>query len=88
MTLVLNEVFESELSVTDGDTPIITYRYGSDLYKPYFHPIHAPNGLIVTDDAPEDHVHHRGLCFTWGDFCNWWVWVLPDSDAYWRLTAQ
>ncbi len=63
MTLRLNEISASELSVTNGEKPVLTYRYGHDLYKPYFHPIHAPNGLIVTGDRPEGHVHHRGLCF-------------------------
>ncbi len=87
MTLVLTEASEFELSVTDEDTPIITYRYGSDLYKPYFHPIHAPNGLIVTDDAPEDHVHHRGLCFTWGDVngINYWAEINCEEAVRGRI---
>ena len=66
---------ESELSIAYGQMPILTYHYSSALYKPYFHPLHAPNGQVVTEDAPEDHVHHRGLCFAWGDVngVNYWA---------------
>jgi hypothetical protein len=31
----------------------------------YLHPLHAPNGLVVTDDFPEDHRHQRGVFFAW-----------------------
>ncbi len=65
MALTLDERSGSELSITDGEAPILTYHYGDELYKPYFHPIHAPNGLIVTDDAPGDCPYHHGLWFAW-----------------------
>jgi hypothetical protein len=81
MALVFNEVPESELSIADGNRPILTYRYNAELYKPYFHPIHAPNGLIVTDDAPEDHVHHRGVCFAWGDVNGINYWAETNCEA-------
>lgn len=31
----------------------------------YLHPLHAPNGAIVTDDFPADHLHQRGVFFAW-----------------------
>jgi len=43
MALKLIEVAGSEFSVYHADKPILTYRYGEDLYKPYFHPVYAPN---------------------------------------------
>jgi hypothetical protein len=30
----------------------------------FFHPLQTPSGTIVTDDAPSDHLHHRGLFLT------------------------
>ena len=27
----------------------------------FFHPLVTPSGVTVTDDAPQDHLHHRGL---------------------------
>jgi hypothetical protein len=45
----------------------------------FSHPIHTPGGVLVTDLAPEDHPHHRGVFCAWvrvegekvGD---WWGW--------------
>lgn len=31
----------------------------------YLHPVHAPNGAIVTDDFAADHPHQRGVFFAW-----------------------
>ena len=33
--------------------------------KPYFHPLAAPGGLLLTDLRPPDHPWHRGLWFSW-----------------------
>lgn len=90
MSLTFNEVPGSELSFADGDMPILTYHYGPDVYKPYCHPIYAPNGQIVTADAPEDHVHHRGLCFGWGDVngVNYWSEINCDESVRGRIVHQ
>ncbi|HXG46170.1 MAG TPA: DUF6807 family protein [Methylomirabilota bacterium] len=45
----------------------------------YFHPFATPGGMIVTDVAPADHPHHRGIFLAWvelrgqkdGDFWGW-----------------
>lgn len=31
----------------------------------YLHPLHAPNGALLTDDFPADHPHQRGVFFAW-----------------------
>jgi hypothetical protein len=31
----------------------------------YIHPVHAPNGAVVTDDFADDHPHQRGVFFAW-----------------------
>lgn len=67
MAFILEERSGSELSIMDGESPILAYHHGHELHKPYFHPIHAPNGSIVTEDAPGDRPHHHGLCFAWED---------------------
>lgn len=33
--------------------------------KPYFHPLAAPGGTLLTDLRPPDHPWHRGLWFSW-----------------------
>jgi hypothetical protein len=49
------------LTVTPGPegTPPLFARSG------YFHPLHAPNGAVVTGDFPADHPHQRGAFFAW-----------------------
>ncbi len=46
----------------------------------YFHPLTTPSGERVTDLAPDDHLHHRGVFLAWlevrsdrtaGDFWGW-----------------
>ena len=65
MALILEERSGSELLITEDESPILTYRHGHELHKPYFHPIHAPDESIVTDDAPGDRPYHHGLWFAW-----------------------
>ncbi|MDT0685146.1 DUF6807 family protein [Autumnicola psychrophila] len=31
----------------------------------YIHPLYGPNGEVLTEDFPEDHLHHRGIFWTW-----------------------
>ncbi len=33
--------------------------------KPYMHPLRLPNGDVITDLRPADHVWHRALWFSW-----------------------
>jgi hypothetical protein len=41
-----------------GTPPLLT-RSG------YIHPLHAPNGAVVTDDFSDSHPHQRGVFFAW-----------------------
>lgn len=53
----------------------------------YFHPLATPKGLTVTDVAPSDHKHHRGVFFAWlemhgkkdADFWGWGMYA-PTKD--------
>ena len=38
----------------------------------YLHPIHAPNGRVVTDDFPPNHIHHHGV---------WWAWTKTEFQG-------
>lgn len=31
----------------------------------YFHPLWSPDGHIISEDFPEDHLHHRGIFWAW-----------------------
>lgn len=53
----------------------------------YFHPLVTPGGIIVTDVAPDDHRHHRGIFLAWvqmhgardADFWGWGQYA-PKKD--------
>jgi len=45
----------------------------------YFHPLTTPSGQIVTDVAPSDHKHHRGVFMAWFEMkgkkdADFWGW--------------
>jgi hypothetical protein len=45
----------------------------------YFHPVRTPAGVVVTDVAPADHPHHRGIFLAWVEMhgkkdADFWGW--------------
>ena len=45
----------------------------------YFHPLRTPAGVVVTDVAPPDHAHHRGVFLAWVEMhgakdADFWGW--------------
>jgi hypothetical protein len=45
----------------------------------YFHPVSTPKGVVVTEVAPSDHLHHRGIFLAWvemhgRDEADFWGW--------------
>lgn len=62
------------LTVRDGNDDVLVYRYGDQLKKGapemytrscYVHPFYSLDGEVLTDDFPLDHLHHRGVFWTW-----------------------
>lgn len=53
----------------------------------YVHPLATPKGVVLTDVAPEDHRHHRGLFLAWvemhgskdADFWGWGKYAPKDN---------
>jgi len=63
------------LTLQEDGAPVLTFCYGDQL-KPgvdpkyerscYIHPLYSLDGReILTEDFPQDHLHHRGLFWTW-----------------------
>jgi Methane oxygenase PmoA len=69
----------------DGQ-PFTTLHYGTDWPKPFFHPVRASSGLVITRGFPleknpgesNDHHWHRGLWFAHGDI---------NGIDFWRETS-
>ncbi|MSU62538.1 MAG: hypothetical protein EXS31_09090 [Pedosphaera sp.] len=67
-------------------TPILRYQLerptGSTLTVEsgcYFHPLTTPSGFVMTDEAPSDHLHHRGVFLAWVEMhgkkdADFWGW--------------
>lgn len=49
----------------------------------YLHPLYTPNGVLVTDDYPDDHRHHHGI---------WTAWTRARLDGhevdFWNVHAH
>jgi hypothetical protein len=63
-----------KLSLTEAGKPVLVFNYGLQLKEgvkeqfrraDYFHPIYDLDGVVITDDFPKDHFHHRGLFWGW-----------------------
>ncbi len=72
------------LELTENGAPVFVYNHGTMLAPGapadrarccYLHPVYAPNGVVITDDFPKDHFHHRGIS---------WMWpvVIVDGQKY------
>ena len=64
-----------DVAVTVDGKPFTTFHYGSNAAKPYLSPLRSASGKIVTRHFPmeevagesHDHLHHRGLWFSYDD---------------------
>jgi len=63
-----------KLELTENGKPVLVFNHGLQLKEgvkeqyrraDYFHPIHDLDGVVITDDFPKDHYHHRGLFWAW-----------------------
>jgi len=62
------------LSLAERGRPVFVYRHQPMLAEgvpekyrrsTYIHPLFDLRGNVISDDFPKDHVHHRGLSWTW-----------------------
>ena len=68
------DISPESLELTESGRPVYVYNHGvirpegvpADRYRCcYVHPLYSPKGVVVTDDFPQDHYHHRGIFWVW-----------------------
>lgn len=93
---------DDALVIRSGEREVLRYQ----LRKPaerapsvdsagYFHPFATPAGTVVTDVAPDDHRHHRGIFLAWvemhgakpADFWGWGQHAPKEGRAIVNKTA-
>jgi type 1 glutamine amidotransferase len=69
-----HDLNSKSVELTENGSPVFVYNYGTMLKEGtapdrarccYLYPVYAPNGVVVTDDFPKDHPHHRGISWMW-----------------------
>jgi hypothetical protein len=67
---VTAEVVADGVRVTAGGQPVLFHRTRPDSGREpwrvnYIHPLHSVAGAVITEDAPVDHLHQRGVYWAW-----------------------
>ena len=60
----------SGVQLFEAGRPVLRYQTATDPGREpwrtdYVHPLNSVDGAVVTEDAPADHVHHRGVFWAW-----------------------
>lgn len=70
----LAELDDKSLGLWEGQRPVLVYNHGAiagdgvpadRTRSTYVHPLYGLDGEVLTDDFPQDHLHHRGLFWAW-----------------------
>jgi len=82
-----------EIVVNLDGKPFTTFHYGNDANKPFLAPIRSASGKVVTRGFPmenlpgesRDHLHHRGLWFSYDDVNGVKFWENDPSYTKGRI---
>lgn len=77
-----------KVAVVHEQQPVLEYRYDKLRPKTYVHPLFAPNGLPLTVDGPEDHVHLRGVMLAWSGVNGYDFWGEVNPGAHGQIIHQ
>jgi Methane oxygenase PmoA len=63
------------LAIYDAGRLVTRYRFGNDVVRPFFYPVHSPDGSRLTRSYPmervagehQDHPHHKSIWIAHGD---------------------
>jgi len=86
--LRLTDTKGEKVAVTYGGTTLLEFRYSAARPKTYIHPLCLAGGQPVTLDAPEDHVHHRGLMVAWSEVNGVDFWGETNPARHGQIVHQ
>jgi len=81
---------ENQIDILVDGALFTTYRNGLNDEKPIFFPVNSPQGQMLTRGWPliegiegekNDHVHHQGLWYTYGDVNGLDFWAEPKDST-------
>lgn len=72
---VLRQDGDRSVALKQGDRIVWQWNVGGPEGKPFVHPMTLPDGTVLTDLRPKDHVWHLAL---------WWSWKYLDGVNYWE----
>ena len=83
----------SQIAIDVDGKPFATFHYGADANKPFLAPLRSASGKIVTRGFPmqtipgesRDHLHHRGLWFSYDDINGVKFWENDPSYTKGRI---
>lgn len=87
---VFLEEVDGRLLIEIDGALFTAYHFGSDVTRPYFHPVVGPTGVTVVRDYPmvegvegetSDHPHHRGMWTAHGDVNGHDNWLEGSGKA-------
>ena len=63
---MVHEINKNALSITEDGAPILSYCYSDPERPPYFHPLYAPSGQVVTEGKYIQGQYPPGISFALG----------------------
>lgn len=76
---------QESLALSVRGRRIAVHQCGAGLLKPYVHPLYAPDGSVITLDAPHDHLHHHGLMIGWSEVNGYDFWSEAPPERCGRM---
>ncbi len=73
---------EGQLDFLIDDQLFTSYVIKEGIARPYCYPVYGPDGVAITNFAPQDHIHHKSLYVAQGEVNGYDNWSEMEGHAY------
>jgi len=77
---------KKKLNITFNNKHILTHNFGGEWSKPHIYPLRGPFGLLITENEPPDHKHHKSLWVAHGAVNGVDVW--SEAKGHGRIVHK